>query len=100
MTFNNNLYLLRNKAEVSQDELAYALGVSRQTITSWENGQSYPNIIILKKMSEFFQVFADELLNGFNVHRLPQVLDEITLTKIGDHEGPVDYHELPNWLWI
>ena len=98
MTFQKNLYLLRNKAEVSQDELAYALGVSRQTITSWENGQSYPNIIILKKMSEFFRVSADELLNGFNVHRLPQILDEIKLTKIGDHEGPVEYQELPNWF--
>jgi len=44
----------RNGAKLSQEHAAEALGVSRQTISSWENGKTYPDIILVIKMSDLF----------------------------------------------
>ena len=46
MQFEKNLVLLRKKNNLSQEELALAIDVSRQTIYSWESGLNYPNIIM------------------------------------------------------
>lgn len=98
MQFEKNLVLLRKKNGMSQDELAYAIGVSRQTIYSWEAGLNYPNIIMLKKLANILEVSTDELLNGFEVNKLPKSIDSLKLTFISKHEGMVVYNELPNWF--
>ena len=41
MQFEKNLVLLRKKNNLSQEELAFAIGVSRQTIYTWEAGLNY-----------------------------------------------------------
>lgn len=43
MNFNKKFIELRKSKGLSQDELGNELGVSRQTISKWELGQSYPN---------------------------------------------------------
>jgi transcriptional regulator with XRE-family HTH domain len=98
MEFFKHLYTLRNKKGISQEELAFSIGVSRQTINAWETGVSYPNILMLKTLSDFFEVSADELLNGLSVHRLPTHLESIQLTDLGAYDGRVTYNELPNWF--
>ena len=50
-----NLYALRRKSGLSQEQLAEKIGVSRQAISKWEGGQSTP------ELSECFQVTIDEL---------------------------------------
>ena len=52
----------RNEAELSQEQAAEALGVSRQTISNWENGKSYPDIISVIRMSDLYSVSLDHLL--------------------------------------
>lgn len=50
MKFGENLYNLRKKSKMTQDVLAEKVGVSRQSVSKWENGESYPemdNILIL-----------------------------------------------------
>lgn len=98
MQFEKNLVLLRKKNNMSQEELAFAIDVSRQTIYSWESGLNYPNIVMLKKIADVLNVSTDDLLNGFEVNKLPVSFSDIKLTFVKPHVGEVKYEELPNWF--
>ena len=98
MQFEKNLVLLRKKQGLSQDELAFLVGVTRQTIYTWEAGLNYPNIVMLKKLASVLDVTTDDLLNGFEVNKLPKVINSLKLTFVGKHEGSIIYDELPNWF--
>ncbi len=52
----------RNDAKLSQEQAAEALGVSRQTVSNWETGKSYPDILSVIKMSELYSLSLDRLL--------------------------------------
>ncbi|MDO4757104.1 MAG: zinc ribbon domain-containing protein, partial [Parabacteroides sp.] len=55
---------LRNKAGLSQDELAEKLYVTRQAVSRWENGETIPNTDTLKLLSKFFDVSINTLLGS------------------------------------
>jgi len=67
MTFGEKLKALRTKAQLTQDELAEKLFVSRTAISKWESGRGYPNIESLKAIAKFFSVTLDELLSSGEV---------------------------------
>jgi len=48
----------------TQEELAEKLFVSRQSVSKWENGQNYPSIDIIIKISDLFGITIDELLRS------------------------------------
>ena len=98
MQFEKNLCLLRKKNNLSQEELAFLVGVSRQTIYSWEAGLNYPNIIMLKKLADSLNVSTDDLLNGFKVNKFKDKINDLKLTLLKKHDGNVYYDELPNWF--
>ena len=54
----------RLEKKLTQEQVAELLGVSRQTISNWENAKSYPDIISVIKMSECYDVSLDYLLKG------------------------------------
>lgn len=54
--------VLRKEKNLSQEELAGGLFVSRQTVSKWERGQSLPDADNIAAMCAFFKVSADELL--------------------------------------
>ena len=54
----------RNNSGMTQDALAERLYVTRQTISSWENDKSYPDIHSLLMLSEVFNVSLDTLVKG------------------------------------
>ncbi|MEG0180456.1 MAG: helix-turn-helix transcriptional regulator [Terrisporobacter sp.] len=62
MNFNEKLLNLRKQKGLSQDELGEILDVSRQSISKWENGQSYPDFEKLILLSNFFDITLDELM--------------------------------------
>ena len=64
MEFSEKLQELRKQKNLTQEELAEALYVSRTAISKWESGRGYPNIDSLKAISKFFSVSLDELLSG------------------------------------
>lgn len=64
MEFNEKLQELRKKRNLTQEELAEALYVSRTAISKWESGRGYPSIDSLKELSKFFSVTIDDLLSG------------------------------------
>lgn len=62
MTFQEKLIELRKKKGFSQEELAEQVGVSRQSVSKWETGQSNPDISKLILLSEIFEVSVDTLV--------------------------------------
>ena len=54
----------RNKMSLSQEELGGRIFVTRQTISSWENEKSYPDINSLILLSQVFEMTIDNLVKG------------------------------------
>lgn len=52
----------RIDAQLTQEQVAEALGVSRQTMSNWENGKTYPDIVSVIKMSDLYAISLDHLL--------------------------------------
>ena len=57
----NRLEEIRNAKGITQEELANALEVSRQTVGSLENGRYNPSIILAFKIAKFFEVSIEEV---------------------------------------
>ncbi len=64
MELSRQIKKYRTQADLSQEELAEKIFVSRQTISNWENDKNYPDIKSLVLMSEVFQVSLDNLIKG------------------------------------
>ena len=62
MTFGETLKRLRQRNNISQDELAKKLNVKQYVISSWEIERSEPNIEQIKFLSDYFNVPTDYLL--------------------------------------
>ena len=62
--FGENLFRLRKKAGLSQEELAERVGVHLNTISQWENGFYIPKMLKVKRLAEALGVTEAELLNG------------------------------------
>lgn len=72
MKFNKKLLELRKKKGLSQEELGRELNVSRQTISKWESGQSYPDFEKLVLLSDFFELTLDELMKDIDVQDIKE----------------------------
>ena len=57
----NRIEALRNSRHLRQEELAGALGVSRQTISSLENGRYNPSILLAHKIARYFGLTIEEV---------------------------------------
>lgn len=64
MEIGQRMRALRQGAGLTQDELAERLYVSRQTISNWETGKSYPDVESVSLACDLFDVSADALLKG------------------------------------
>lgn len=64
MNVGEKIQLLRKKEGMSQEELGQKLLVSRQTISLWETGQTFPTIDNLLRLKEIFSISIDELIDG------------------------------------
>lgn len=62
MRFDENLRNLRKEKDYSQEYLAEKLGVTRQTISKWENATAMPDLKKLTEIADFFEVSMDTLL--------------------------------------
>ena len=62
MLFSEKLKLFRTTNDLTQEELAEKLNVSRQAITKWERNDGFPDIENLKQLSVLFNVSIDDLI--------------------------------------
>ena len=63
MKFGENLYSLRKNAKMSQEKLAEEVGVSRQSVSKWENGESYPEMDNMLKLCTIFHCKLNDLVH-------------------------------------
>jgi transcriptional regulator with XRE-family HTH domain len=64
MEIGSQIRKYRNAQELSQEELAGKIYVTRQTISNWENEKSYPDIHSLLLLSSVFEISLDQLIKG------------------------------------
>lgn len=62
MDLGKNIKCCRKKKGLTQEQLAYELGVSSQAISRWENNITYPDITMLPMIADFFEVSLDWLM--------------------------------------
>ena len=63
MNLSDNLKKIRKDNNLSQEQLADKLGVSRQSVSKWESGQAYPEMDKVLQICKMFNLNIDELLN-------------------------------------
>ena len=81
MNIGEKIRNARLNAGLTQEQAAEALCVSRQTISNWENGKTYPDIVSVVKMSDLYNISLDCLLKeGQKVSDYVDYLDESTNT--------------------
>ena len=64
MEIGKKLKDARMKSGFTQETVAEKINVSRQTISNWENEKSYPDIISVIALSDFYSISLDDLLKG------------------------------------
>ena len=75
MTFGEKLKKLRLDNQLTQDELAEKIYVTRTAISKWETDKGYPSIDSLKQLSALFHISIDELISDADVEN-KRALDE------------------------
>ncbi|MDE6714632.1 MAG: helix-turn-helix domain-containing protein [Lachnospiraceae bacterium] len=78
MNVADRIQNLRKIRGISQEQLAEAIGVSRQAVSKWESEQSTPDLEKIVLMSDFFDVTTDYLLKGI------EPTNEIEHMTVGD----------------
>ena len=87
MTIADRIQSLRKSKGMSQEDLADAVGVSRQAVSKWESEQTIPDIDKIVIMSEIFEVTTDYILKGIEPvknqdHKtMADVIDQKILTE-------------------
>lgn len=70
----------REKQNISQDELALKIFVSRQTISNWETSKSYPDIKSLTMLSNIFHVTLDDFIKG-DIEEMKKIVSKEKIEK-------------------
>ncbi len=72
-----NIKKLRRKKGLTQENLAEFLGVTFQSVSNWERGESYPDITMLPEIAGFFKVSVDELMGADRAKAEKEILSKI-----------------------
>ena len=75
--FGENLRNLRRGRNLTQENLADVFGVSFQTVSKWERGDSYPDITMLPEIADFFKVTTDELLGVNRAEKEKEITEKL-----------------------
>ena len=76
INLGENIRRLRGERSLTQEQLAYELGVSPQAVSRWETGGALPDVSMLPVIADFFDVTLDELM-GRGIECPPEELDRL-----------------------
>lgn len=91
MSFRDNLQHLRATRNMTQEQLAMLVGVSRQSVTKWESERAYPEMDKLLKLCQIFDCSLDDLVQGDLTTR--QAEPELAVPAIALAEDVIGYDE-------
>lgn len=74
---SENIKRFRLERNLTQDTLAEFLGVTFQSVSNWERGESYPDITILPEIAGFFKISVDELLGVNRAEDEAEIIKEL-----------------------
>lgn len=86
MKFSEKLQILRKEKGLSQEKLAELLSVSRQAVSKWESGQTYPEIEKLIVLSDLFEITLDDLLRDRHTEAENKDSNEIKVKEENDED--------------
>ncbi|MBQ2963678.1 MAG: helix-turn-helix transcriptional regulator [Clostridia bacterium] len=90
-----NIRKLRRENDVTQEMLADHLGVTFQSVSKWERGETYPDITMLPAIASFFNVSCDELLGTQAAENEKRILSYIdTYTDLRTKDSPYVFEQL------
>ena len=100
MTLGEKLFQLRKSKELSQEQLALKLSVSRQAISKWELNEAIPETINIIQLSKLFEVSIDYLLKeDFEKDNEINAQTDSVAENLFDHEPEItDTRYLPEWM--
>ena len=78
---------LRKEKNLMQQDVAELFNVSPQAVSKWEKGDSIPDIEILEKLSNFYSVSIEEILNG---ERKEEVDNIVVTNKVNKNENSLN----------
>ncbi len=80
MTIGEKIYKLRSDKGISQETMAFDLGVSRQAVSKWETDQSIPDLDKIKLLSDYFEVSIDYLVKDIEIEKVNQTIETINVS--------------------
>lgn len=90
MVFSERLQTLRKEKRLSQEQLAELLNVSRQAVSKWESGQTYPEIDKLIKLSDLFNITIDDLIKDKTSECIATINDDSQKEETQKDEEPLE----------
>ena len=101
MKFSEKLIKLRKENKLSQEQLANKLDVSRQSVSKWESGQTYPEMDKLLSLCKIFKCSLDDLTND-EIQELYDSLDFNTIDELSRLDSNsidvISFSSIPNTL--
>lgn len=91
MNLGNSLFNARKKSNLSQEDVAEKLGVSRQTISKWELNETLPDIRQSKELSTLYHVTLDELV-GFDIE--VKEIEEVIANTSEETQKKIDWTKM------
>ena len=85
LKLSDNIIRLRHERKITQEELADFLGVTKASISKWENAQSTPDLMLLLQLSAFFDMTIDELI-GYKAQLSREQTRRFYAELVGDFE--------------
>ncbi|MDR2558065.1 MAG: helix-turn-helix domain-containing protein, partial [Oscillospiraceae bacterium] len=85
--FSSRLQGLLKETNTTRQQLAIAIGVSHQSVTQWQSGQTIPDILKFKKIAEYFDVSYDYLLGDSKSKKNE---NERVMSDLGLTEGAIE----------
>lgn len=86
MNIGEKIFELRKSKNLSQEEVAEKLNVTRQTVSKWETNQSTPDFDKIVPLCELFEISTDELLKGEKKQEANEINENNTQEKIPSKE--------------
>ena len=93
MSLGSSLYHARKKSGLSQENVAEKLGVSRQTISKWETGETLPDIRQSKGLARLYHMTLDELIEyDFDEQQAREMIDSVS----EEAQAKIDWNKVWN----